>query len=169
MERCVHTVAGLGGVCVGTYTVRCGGIGPAFVFCKAARLRLHPTDCSPVFPTGAPNCPPPPPRVALQIWVWGEPWGDFSMQINRAPRRIDTSGECRRCSSAAVRPGGGGGGGPWCPPAVLCAVPPAVLSPRGVNSLCCHFPSNRLTISPAGDFVDISCGAFHNLALNAAG
>lgn len=41
----------------------------------------------------------------------GEPWGDFSMTINRAPRRIDTT----------------------------------------------------------GDFVDVSCGAFHNLALNAAG
>lgn len=43
--------------------------------------------------------------------MWGEPWGDFSMTINRAPRRIDTT----------------------------------------------------------GDFVDIACGAFHNLALNSAG
>ena len=46
-----------------------------------------------------------------QIWQWGEPWGDFSMTLNRAPRRIDAT----------------------------------------------------------GDFVDISCGAFHNLALNSAG
>ena len=49
--------------------------------------------------------------AGLQIWTWGEPWGDFSMTINRCPRRIDST----------------------------------------------------------GDFVDISCGAFHNLALNAAG
>lgn len=41
----------------------------------------------------------------------GEPWGDFSMTIDRAPRRIDST----------------------------------------------------------GDFVDVSCGAFHNLALNSAG
>lgn len=46
-----------------------------------------------------------------QIWQWGEPWGDFSMAIDRRPRRIDAT----------------------------------------------------------GDFVDISCGAFHNLALNASG
>ena len=59
-----------------------------------------------VLPTCLPAC--------LQIWTWGEPWGDFSMTINRRPRRIDTS-------------------------------------------------------TGGGDFVDISCGAFHNLALNAAG
>lgn len=41
----------------------------------------------------------------------GEPWGDFSMTIDRAPRRIDST----------------------------------------------------------GDFVDVSCGDFHNLALNSAG
>lgn len=46
-----------------------------------------------------------------QIWMWGEPWGDFSMNIDREPRRIDST----------------------------------------------------------GDFVDIACGAFHNLALNASG
>ncbi|EFN58370.1 hypothetical protein CHLNCDRAFT_20698, partial [Chlorella variabilis] len=28
-----------------------------------------------------------------EIWMWGEPWGDFSMTINRAPRRIDTTGD----------------------------------------------------------------------------
>jgi hypothetical protein len=49
--------------------------------------------------------------LPLQIYMWGEAWGDFSMQIDRAPRRADAT----------------------------------------------------------GDFVDISCGAFHNLALNAAG
>lgn len=26
-----------------------------------------------------------------QIWMWGEPWGDFSMTIDRSPRRIDTT------------------------------------------------------------------------------
>lgn len=46
-----------------------------------------------------------------QIWQWGEPWGDFSMTIDRTPHRIDAT----------------------------------------------------------GDFVGISCGAFHNLALNSAG
>ena len=43
--------------------------------------------------------------------MWGEPWGDFSMTIDRSPRRIDTT----------------------------------------------------------GDFVNIACGAFHNLALNSVG
>eukprot|EP00890_Picochlorum_soloecismus_P003284 jgi/Picsp_1/3957/NSC_01469-R1_ran gtpase binding len=28
-----------------------------------------------------------------QIWTWGEQWGDFSMTINRNPRRIDESGD----------------------------------------------------------------------------
>ncbi|KAL4428032.1 hypothetical protein ABPG75_002121 [Micractinium tetrahymenae] len=28
-----------------------------------------------------------------QLIMWGEPWGDFSMTINRAPRRIDTTGD----------------------------------------------------------------------------
>lgn len=44
-----------------------------------------------------------------ELWTWGEPWGDFSVTIDRRPRRIDTT----------------------------------------------------------GDFVAISCGAFHNLALSA--
>ena len=26
---------------------------------------------------------------ALQIWTWGEPWGDFSMTVNRKPRPVD--------------------------------------------------------------------------------
>ena len=59
--------------------------------------------------------PDPMPRThcchAPQIWQWGEPWGDFSMTIDRTPHRIDAT----------------------------------------------------------GDFVGISCGAFHNLALNSAG
>ncbi|KAI3428794.1 hypothetical protein D9Q98_007613 [Chlorella vulgaris] len=28
-----------------------------------------------------------------EIWMWGEPWGDFSMTIDRAPRRIDSTGD----------------------------------------------------------------------------
>eukprot|EP00889_Picochlorum_renovo_P001271 jgi/Picre1/28301/NNA_003707.t1 len=27
-----------------------------------------------------------------QIWMWGEQWGDFSMTVNRAPKRIDSTG-----------------------------------------------------------------------------
>lgn len=23
-----------------------------------------------------------------QVWTWGEPWGDFSMQVDRTPRRV---------------------------------------------------------------------------------
>ncbi len=23
-----------------------------------------------------------------QVWMWGEPWGDFSMQVDRAPRKV---------------------------------------------------------------------------------
>jgi len=34
----------------------------------------------------------PPSLSSLQIYQFGEPWGDFSMNINRAPRRIDTTG-----------------------------------------------------------------------------
>lgn len=28
-----------------------------------------------------------------EIWMWGEPWGDFSMTIDRRPRRIDITGD----------------------------------------------------------------------------
>ncbi|KAI7841414.1 hypothetical protein COHA_004809 [Chlorella ohadii] len=28
-----------------------------------------------------------------QIWQWGEPWGDFSMTIDRTPHRIDAGGD----------------------------------------------------------------------------
>jgi hypothetical protein len=24
-----------------------------------------------------------------QVWTWGEPWGDFSMKVDRAPRRVE--------------------------------------------------------------------------------
>lgn len=24
-----------------------------------------------------------------QVWTWGEPWGDFSMNVNRNPRKVD--------------------------------------------------------------------------------
>ena len=24
----------------------------------------------------------------LQVWTWGEPWGDFSMNVNRHPRPV---------------------------------------------------------------------------------
>lgn len=27
-----------------------------------------------------------------QIWMWGEPWGDFSMTIDRTPRRVTVEG-----------------------------------------------------------------------------
>lgn len=34
-----------------------------------------------------------PTATQWQIWRWGEPWGDFSMTIDRTPRRIDTTGD----------------------------------------------------------------------------
>ena len=36
-----------------------------------------------------------------QIWTWGEQWGDFSMTINRDPRRIDETGDFVRVSCGA--------------------------------------------------------------------
>ena len=24
-----------------------------------------------------------------QVWTWGEPWGDFSMHVDRAPKRVE--------------------------------------------------------------------------------
>lgn len=27
--------------------------------------------------------------LAGQVWTWGEPWGDFSMKVDRAPRRVE--------------------------------------------------------------------------------
>ena len=24
----------------------------------------------------------------VQVWTWGEPWGDFSMDVNRKPRLV---------------------------------------------------------------------------------
>lgn len=29
------------------------------------------------------------------IWMWGEPWGDFSMTVNREPRRLDISSKTK--------------------------------------------------------------------------
>eukprot|EP00887_Chlorella_sp_A99_P001925 scaffold18.g1925.t1 len=28
-----------------------------------------------------------------QLWMWGEPWGDFSMHVDRRPRRLDHTGD----------------------------------------------------------------------------
>jgi hypothetical protein len=28
-----------------------------------------------------------------EIYMWGEPWGDFSVTIDRRPRRMDTTGD----------------------------------------------------------------------------
>ena len=27
--------------------------------------------------------------LATQVWTWGEPWGDFSMKVDRSPRRVE--------------------------------------------------------------------------------
>ena len=27
--------------------------------------------------------------VDAQVWTWGEPWGDFSMKVDRAPRPVE--------------------------------------------------------------------------------
>lgn len=24
----------------------------------------------------------------LQVWTWGEPWGDFSMKVDRSPKSV---------------------------------------------------------------------------------
>lgn len=36
-----------------------------------------------------------------QLWQWGEPWGDFSMVIDRKPRRIDSTGDFIRVACGA--------------------------------------------------------------------
>lgn len=36
-----------------------------------------------------------------EVWMWGEPWGDFSMTINRSPRRIDATGGFVRIACGA--------------------------------------------------------------------
>ena len=35
-----------------------------------------------------------------QVWQWGEPWGDFSMEVNRAPRCLEVSGVVSIASGA---------------------------------------------------------------------
>ncbi|KAL6774315.1 hypothetical protein ACKKBG_A24525 [Auxenochlorella protothecoides x Auxenochlorella symbiontica] len=36
-----------------------------------------------------------------EIWIWGEPWGDFSMTVSRRPRRIDTRSDYVEIASGA--------------------------------------------------------------------
>ena len=26
--------------------------------------------------------------VQVQVWTWGEPWGDFSMKVDRSPKSV---------------------------------------------------------------------------------
>lgn len=36
-----------------------------------------------------------------QLWMWGEPWGDFGMTIDRSPRRIDSTSDFVRVAAGA--------------------------------------------------------------------
>lgn len=36
-----------------------------------------------------------------QLWMWGEPWGDFSLSVDRSPRRIDNNHQFVRIVSGA--------------------------------------------------------------------
>lgn len=53
----------------------------------------HPCCCTPPLH-------PPPPQVACggmnsvvlteggEVWTWGEPWGEFALELQRAPRKV---------------------------------------------------------------------------------
>ncbi len=39
--------------------------------------------------------------AAGEIWTWGEPWGDFSMQVDRQPRKIAATGSIAKIACGA--------------------------------------------------------------------
>ena len=36
-----------------------------------------------------------------EIWTWGEPWGDFSMQVDRQPRKVEGTGNIAKIACGA--------------------------------------------------------------------
>ncbi len=39
--------------------------------------------------------------MALQVWTWGEPWGEFAMKIDRHPRPVEGAKEIAKISCGA--------------------------------------------------------------------
>ena len=36
-----------------------------------------------------------------QVWTWGEPWGDFSMHVDRAPKRVQGAADIVKIACGA--------------------------------------------------------------------
>lgn len=37
----------------------------------------------------------------LQVWTWGEPWGEFSMQLDRSPRPVPDATDVAKIACGA--------------------------------------------------------------------
>lgn len=37
----------------------------------------------------------------LQVWTWGEPWGEFSMQLDRSPRAVPDATDVAKIACGA--------------------------------------------------------------------
>lgn len=35
------------------------------------------------------------------MWTWGEPWGDFSMEVNRSPRKVEGATDIAKIACGA--------------------------------------------------------------------
>ena len=93
------------------------------------------------------------------VWTWGEPWGDFSVVMSRAPRPVPLS------SSSSSFEGGGdggragfGGASPSSPP---------FFSPSSSSPSPSPYASSSLSLLPPcrPRAAKLACGAFHTLVL----
>jgi hypothetical protein len=44
-----------------------------------------------------------------EVWTWGEPWGEFALELQRAPRKVGCGGVVAACVCMFVYAGEGGG------------------------------------------------------------
>lgn len=40
-------------------------------------------------------------KAVLQVWTWGEPWGEFSMQLDRSPRPVPDATDVAKIACGA--------------------------------------------------------------------
>ncbi len=39
--------------------------------------------------------------ILVQVWTWGEPWGEFSMQLDRSPRAVPDATDVAKIACGA--------------------------------------------------------------------
>ena len=37
----------------------------------------------------------------MQVWTWGEPWGDFSMKVDRHPKKVEGASDIVKLACGA--------------------------------------------------------------------